>query len=180
MVALGVSGALCFYSAKTRIFMKVTKEDIDFLKPLILDLHNIIIEASGGEKGVRDDGGLEHAIDRMLSVDDKKKNALTLAAKTYLLFATRHYFTDGNKRTAHIVAKILLILFGRIHLKVHYKDAVKFIMDIAAGKKSSEEIIEWIKDNSDEIPDGTDIQKHFADCDEDIKEMQEFMKQNRL
>ena len=45
--------------------MHVTKGDIDSVKQLILDMHDRIIEASGGEKGVRDEGGLEHAIEQL-------------------------------------------------------------------------------------------------------------------
>ena len=157
--------------------MKVSKEDVEEMKLWVIEAHNIIINVSGGHKGIRGEGGLEHAIDRILSFDDKKKKAAKLAAKAYTLFATRHYFTDGNKRTAHIVAKVLLLLFGRMHLKIHYRDAVKYILEIASEKRNADDIMKWIFDNSDAIQ-GNDISKHLEDCEEDISEMNEFMKDN--
>jgi death-on-curing protein len=158
--------------------MEVSKYDVETFKEMIVGIHNLIIDVSGGEKGVRDEGGLEHAIFSILSFGDKQKNAIKLATKTYLLFAKRHYFVDGNKRTAHIIAKVLLGLFGRLHLKIHYKDAVKFIVDIAYDKKTEKDIIKWIKDNSDKIAENMTIAKHLEDCDEDIGEMKKFMEEN--
>jgi len=151
--------------------MKITKLEVDLWKDAIVAVHDKILDESGGQKGVRDIGGLEHAIFSIMSIDNKYERPVHVAAKTYYMLATRHYFFDGNKRTAHITAKVFLMLFGGMHLKVRYKEAVDFIIAIADKKKTIKEIEDWIKSNSEK-----GVEKPFDDLEFELKEMKDYMK----
>jgi len=148
--------------------MHVTKLEVDLMKDGIVGIHDLIIEKSGGQKGIHDIGGLEHAIFSILSIDNKYERPLYVAAKVYYMLATRHYFFDGNKRTAHITAKTLLYLFSGRHLKVHYKQSVGFIISIADKKRTIKTIEEWIRTNSE-----TGSRTLITDLESELKEMEE-------
>ncbi|GEM_PF-3645644 len=73
-----------------------------------------------------------------------------------------------------IVHDYNLLLFGGFHLKVNYKEAVKFIVDIARGQKSLDEIEEWIKENSVKVDDiELDLDKYVR---QDLEQIKDYMK----
>ncbi len=80
------------------------------------------------------------------------------------MFSTRHYFIDGNKRTAHVLAKLNLLDQGYI-FKINYKTAVSFIISIAANNKSITEIEYWIKASCDKC----NINEYINDFKDDIE-----------
>ena len=126
--------------------MIVTKQMVDELVELIKIAHEKIIKESGGEQGVRDEGGLTHAAFEILSSIEKHPDKFFYNATViYRMLATRHYFIDGNKRTSHVTAQTWLLSHG-YDFKVDYEQAVPFIISIAQGK-SLKEIEEWIKEN---------------------------------
>src|SRR3989339_631137 len=63
-------------------------------------------------------------------------------------FARRHYFMDGNKKTAYAIAKTLMLV-NKCHLKIKYKEATNFIIKIAEynSKVTFDEIKVWIQEN---------------------------------
>ena len=75
-----------------------------------------------------------------------RENPIKTAAFVFDDLAKKHYFVDGNKRTAYIFTKILLINQG-FHLSLNYKNSVDFILKIARYKnpKTKREIESWIK-----------------------------------
>lgn len=128
--------------------MPPTKEETKNKTEFIIEMHNIIVKESGGELGVRDIGGLEHAVYTILRLIENKSNKNTyISARIYELFATRHYFVDGNKRIAHIFSVSFLDTTGRFFV-APYEEAVDFIIQIADRKKSVKEIEKWIESNS--------------------------------
>ena len=150
----------------------VSKEDIVRFRKQIIAVHEQIIAVSGGLQGVRDEGGLDHALYTCLTkMQTKPHDVFRNAAETYQLFAVRHYFNDGNKRTAHMFVKLYLLSLD-IHLKAHYQDAIDFIIAIADNKKSVPEIESWLKENSSGIDSLTDYVKEFED---DVEEMKKYM-----
>ncbi len=77
--------------------MPATKSEISEFRENIIELHNKIIDRSGGERGIRDEGGLDHGIYMLISYfDTHKDKPVEIAAKIFDIFATRHYFVDGN------------------------------------------------------------------------------------
>ena len=122
----------------TKLFVEVTYQ-------LLADIHTKIIETSGGEQGIRDEGGLYNSVYRILRYEEIHSDAASRAAFIYKELARRHHFNDGNKRTAHVFAKITLFSMGR-HFKIEYEQAVPFIMDIASfqSKITFKEIKNWV------------------------------------
>ena len=77
--------------------------------------------------------------------ESHRDDPMAVGAFVYQELAQRHHFSDGNKRTAHAFAKIMLFLSG-YHLKIEYKEAVKFIIEVAKYKSkiTPEKIKEWV------------------------------------
>jgi death on curing protein len=135
-----------YWSTPSKI---TTKEFVEGFNDKIINLHEHIIGRSGGEKGIRDEGGIYNSSFKILKFVNKKYDKPShIGAYVLQDLATRHYFVDGNKRTAYCLAKIMLILHG-LHLKVNYEGSVEFIMEIARyeNPKTFKEIDEWIKKN---------------------------------
>lgn len=127
--------------------IKISKDFIEEINDLVTKLHDGIIRHSGGTNGIRDSGGLYHSIHKILLYQEENAaDPVPVGAFVYEELARRHHFHDGNKRTAHAFAKIMLFLSG-YHLKIEYKEAVKFIIEIAAyhSKVSTKEIKQWIQ-----------------------------------
>mgnify|MGYP001583637399 FL=1 len=122
----------------------ITKEVINEIKGRVLLLHDKCINESGGILGILSEGCLEFAIYNILRFSEKTNNALLNAAYIYFVMATRHCFFDGNKRIAHLFAKQVL-LDNNIHLILHYWAACPFILKIANGEKTIEEIQSWLQ-----------------------------------
>lgn len=132
---------------------KLNKEVIEVFKEFIIRLHEQIIKESGGFEGIRDEGGIYHAIDRILTQYAKSySNPFNMAANVFEYLAKRHFFMDGNKRTAYCWAKIILFSHN-LHLKIKYKEAAIFIKEVATfeSKITLPQIHKWLKDNSIEI-----------------------------
>lgn len=150
---------------------RVSKDFIEEIDDLITRLHDGIINQSGGTHGVRDKGGLYHSIHKiLLRQEENSDDPLSVGTFVYEELARRHHFNDGNKRTAHAFAKIMLFLSG-FHLKIEYKEAVKFIIEIAKyeSKVSTKEIKEWIKKHLVPV-EGKNLEKYLNETILDIVE----------
>lgn len=156
--------------------IKISKEIVEKYRKIIIKTHEEVINTSGGCSGIRDEGGLDHAITEIIKAGEKhyKTNPQLAAAKIYEMLATRHYFTDGNKRTAHLMTK-LSMLASQIHLKLYYKEAVKFIIDIANGKKKLPEIEEWLRTNSNHVDT---VDEYISEFYEEIQEMKKWKEEH--
>ncbi len=142
--------------------MQISKKDVEDFVDHIVRIHDKIIDMTGGEKGVRDIGGLQHAAYEILKTLEKTdQRPFYTSAKIYVLLATRHYFIDGNKRISHVMAKLFMITSGYA-LKPIYKDAVNFIIEIADKRKSTAEIEEWIRNNSSKLENLDDYVNSFG------------------
>ena len=116
---------------------------------MVVSIHDGIIGISGGEGGIRDEGGIHNSLYKLLNYQNRNKNTpQNIGAFALNEFARRHYFVDGNKRTAYAIAKILMLV-NKCHLKIKYKEATDFIIKIAEYESeiSFEEIKKWIKQN---------------------------------
>ena len=134
--------------------MVISKEFLEKMVSILSNFHDKIIMESGGEKGIRDNGGFYNSLHKIFTYFEKNDvEPASVAALVYKEFARRHYFNDGNKRTSHAFAKLMLF-FMDLHLKVEYKDAVPFIIEIASydSKITTKQIEEWVKSNLTELP----------------------------
>ena len=146
--------------------MTIKKEEILIFKKVVELLHDWIILKTGGELGMRDDGGLYHICTRIYEYSEKNMPFFDWVSHIYKDFATRHYFIDGNKRTAHTLAKAALIAHG-YHFKIPYKEAVKFIIEIGDSKKSLGDIKKWLEENSERIKED-EINKYITEWQKKI------------
>lgn len=78
----------------------------------ILNIHNILIDKFGGSKGVRDQGSLESAINRPFATfnnQDLYPSPSEKAAAILESILINHPFVDGNKRTAYVFMRLILL-----------------------------------------------------------------------
>ena len=132
---------------------RIGKRIVVKMMETIIEIHNKIIEKSGGEEGVRDDGGVYNSTMKLLNHQFKnKKNPISIGAFALNEFAKRHYFNDGNKRTAYAIAKIFMLV-NRCHLKISYKEATKFVISVAEfnSKVKFDKIKEWLNEHCGDI-----------------------------
>lgn len=147
----------------------VSKEFVDGAIAFLEKYHDLIIAYSGGMKGVRDSGGLYNSVYKiLLSLRRREDNPVYVGAFVYEELARRHHFNDGNKRTAHAFAKILLFSMN-VHLKVEYQNAVPFIIEVAKHESivTLNDIKSWVKSNLTELPH-QDLEKYLNETVMDI------------
>jgi death-on-curing protein len=123
------------------------------MEETIINIHNTIIKLSGGEKGIRDEGGIYNSVYKLLNYQYKNQiHPENIGAFALNEFAKKHYFVDGNKRTSYAIAKIFMLV-NKCHLKIQYKEAIEFILKVAEYKSkiTLEEIKNWIKNNCIQI-----------------------------
>ena len=125
---------------------------VRFIPEDVLAFHEEMEKIFAMEKGVRDVGLLESAVNapfqdyfgvaRYPSVPEK-------AARLCFGIAKNHPFFDGNKRTALHSMLVYLAVCG---LKLDADDAVleKLIIDVASGAMSLDALTAWIETHSKE------------------------------
>jgi death-on-curing protein len=112
----------------------------------ILELHDRIIEITGGAKGIRDIRALESAINQprvTFNKTDLYPDILTKAAALCFFLVMSHPFIDGNKRIGHAAMETFLILNG-FEIEASIDEQEKIILDLAAGKMDREEFTIWL------------------------------------
>jgi len=133
------------------------------MEATIINIHNAIINISGGETGVRDEGGIYNSTYKLLNHQYKnQKDPISIGTFALNEFAKRHYFVDGNKRTAYAIAKIFMLI-NRCHLQIQYKEATNFILKIAEydSKISFGEIKKWLDNKCAPIGD-KDVENYLS------------------
>ncbi len=122
--------------------------------PLALAIHDRQLAEHGGPLGVRDRGGLESALALPVNKWNYTKDAkdgedarfdLAALAAAYAFGITRnHPFTDGNKRTAWVLARSFLLLNDQ-HIRFEREDAVEMVQSLAAGQLTETEVADWFR-----------------------------------
>ena len=112
----------------------------------ILELHDEIIEVSGGARGIRDIRALESALSQprlTFNRTDLYPDILTKAAALCFFLVMNHPFVDGNKRIGHAAMETFLILNG-FEIEASIDEQEKVILDPASGKMGREEFTSWL------------------------------------
>ena len=113
----------------------------------VLFIHSRLIDETGGVHGVRDLGLLQSAVSRPKATfgsEDLYPDICHKAAALMESLIKNHPFIDGNKRTGITSAGIFLIM-NHYSLETSQKELEVFTLDIATGKTSFEDIVEWLK-----------------------------------
>jgi death on curing protein len=119
----------------------------------VLLIHNQVVSIYGGANGVRDMGGLESAIARpyqSFGGQDLYPSCFEKSAAIGKSIIMNHPFIDGNKRTGYVLMETVLRIEG---FRINAPDELlyQFIIDITTGKKRFEEIVDWLKKNSQQL-----------------------------
>lgn len=123
--------------------MKLTKEQV-------LMLHEQLIEATGGSKGIRDEGMLESALFNPFQSFGGEELYPSIQAKATQLcygLVKNHAMVDGNKRLGTHVMLVFLALNG-YELAYSQQELSDTILALASGKISAEELLQWIVSHS--------------------------------
>ena len=110
-------------------------------------IHDILIEKFGGAKGIRDRAALESAINRPYQTFDGRDLYSDPAAKAAAIFESiisNHPFVDGNKRTAYVLMRLILLENG-LDIKVGQDKKYDFVIKAAKGELAFDQISKWIK-----------------------------------
>ena len=115
----------------------------------VLELHEAVIESSGGAPGIRDIGALESAISQpRLTFDqaDLYPDVISKAAALCFSLVMNHAFGDGNKRVGHAAMEVFLILNG-LEIDATVDEQERIILDLASGRLTREELTAWVRDH---------------------------------
>jgi death-on-curing protein len=109
-------------------------------------IHDILIEKFGGLKGIRDQGALDSAINRPYQTFDGQDlypEPVDKAAAIFESIISNHPFIDGNKRTAYVLMRLML-LTNEIDIHVAQEEKFNFVIKAAEGKLNYDQIRTWI------------------------------------
>lgn len=113
---------------------------------LALAIHDRQLAEHGGPIGVRDISALESALMRPRNQwVYGEKNLCALAAAYAYGIARNHPFTDGNKRTAWVLARLFLVL-NDLHITFVQQDAVRIMLSLADGELNESSATAWFSE----------------------------------
>lgn len=113
----------------------------------VLELHQAVIQQSGGTSGIRDLGALQSAVaqPRMTFADaDLYPTIDEKAAALGFSLIQNHPFVDGNKRVGHAALETFLVLNGH-EITAAADDVEQLILGVAAGVISRDELVRWLR-----------------------------------
>ena len=113
---------------------------------MIMLMHKLIAEQTGGSVGLKDEGLLESAIENIFQTFDGEELYPTKEEKAARLgysLISNHAFVDGNKRIGMHIMLLFLELNG-IYMDLTDEDIVEAGLGIASGKMNYEDLLNWI------------------------------------
>ena len=117
----------------------------------ILQLHGKMIEATGGDSGIRDIGLLHSAISNAYATFDGVDLYKTIeekCASVCFSIINNHPFLDGNKRMG-IFVMLVFLEYNNIPLKYTQNELIDLGLGIAQGKYKQTYILEWLNGHKD-------------------------------
>lgn len=114
---------------------------------LLYAVHETQLARHGGLDGIRDKNALESALARPQQLNvygDPKPDAADLAAAYAYGLARNHGFSDGNKRTAWVVARVFLADNG-MNLQFSAIDAIHTMQSVASGSLEEKQLANWFR-----------------------------------
>lgn len=106
----------------------------------IIEIHDRLIQHSGGAPGILTEATLHYAVERI----NREQDPISAAALLLHTIATGHPFFDGNKRTAFTAANVQLALSG-YDIDTTDEEVVIFVLQVADNKKSVKDVEKWIR-----------------------------------
>lgn len=113
---------------------------------LALAIHDRQLAEHGGPIGVRDASALESALGRARNQWAYGETDLCQLAAAYAYGVARnHPFTDGNKRTAWVLARLFLAL-NNVQIGFAPEQAINMVLALASGSLTETEVAEWFRE----------------------------------
>jgi death-on-curing protein len=115
----------------------------------VVELHRLVLAASGGAPGIRDLGALESAVAQPRASFGGSDLHPTLIEKTGPLgfaLAQGHPFVDGNKRVAHAAMATFLLLNGA-DITATMDEQEQLMLNLASGRMSRSDLVDWLRDH---------------------------------
>lgn len=112
----------------------------------VVDLHRVLLEATGGAPGIRDLGALDSAIAQPKATFGGVDLYPTLVEKAAALcfsLVRNHPFVDGNKRVGHAAMETFLVLNGA-EIEAFVDDQERLMLDLAAGQIDRAQLTDWL------------------------------------
>jgi death on curing protein len=115
----------------------------------VVELHRLVLAASGGAPGIRDLGSLESAVAQPRASFGGSDLHPTLIEKTGALgfaLAQGHPFADGNKRVAHAAMATFLLLNGA-DIAATVDEQEQLMLGLASGRVSRSDLVDWLREH---------------------------------
>jgi len=112
----------------------------------VLELHRLLIEATGGSPKLLDLGALESAVAQPRMSFDGEDLYPTVEEKAAALcfsLVGDHPFADGNKRVAHAAMETFLLLNGR-RIEAGVDEQERLMLGLASGQVGRDDLIGWL------------------------------------
>lgn len=113
----------------------------------VINLHNKLVDKTGGIQGVRDISLLESALySANATFDDTVYPTVEeKAARLMFSLTNNHAFLDGNKRIG-VFTMLLTLKLNNIKLKYTQRDLIALGISTASGEMNYEDILQWINE----------------------------------
>lgn len=112
----------------------------------VIDIHNVVIELTGGSNELRSYSLLESAVLSTYQTFDNTDIYSSIEEKaSHLIYSIikNHPFVDGNKRTG-IQSGITLLIINNLYVNCSDSDIQNIAYSVASGDKDYDDILEWI------------------------------------
>lgn len=112
----------------------------------VLQMHEQLLEQTGGMPGVRDEGLLQSALEapfQSFGGEEIYPSVQQKAARLGYGLIKNHPFLDGNKRIGTHVLLVFLCLNG-IELDYTQRELEEIILSVAASKAGNAELLQWL------------------------------------
>jgi death on curing protein len=119
----------------------------------IVDLHESLLEQTGGSAGIRELAGLESALAQPRATFDGTDLHPTVVQKAAALafsLALNHPFVDGNKRVAHAAMEVFLLMNGW-ELVGTVDEQERLMLDLADGQMTREQLTAWLEQHATRV-----------------------------
>jgi death-on-curing protein len=122
---------------------------IKLSKDMVLLLHQLMAEQTGGSVGLRDEGLLDSALENAFSGFGDQEfypSKEEKGARIGYNLISNHAFVDGNKRIGTYIMLTFLEMNG-IKIKCTDEELVKVGLSVADGSMGYEQLLQWIYDH---------------------------------
>lgn len=113
----------------------------------VVELHRLVLVATGGASGIRDLGALESAVAQpkaSFGGHDLHPTLIEKAGALGFALAQGHPFVDGNKRVAHAAMATFLLLNGA-EIGATVDEQERLMLALASGRLSRSALVDWLR-----------------------------------